>query len=53
MNHLYPIMRPADSIRMVRYRNLPLVNLIKRIVDKGDRLALMEFHNNRTLFRFK
>jgi hypothetical protein len=38
---------------MVRYRNLPLVNLIKRIVDKGDRLALMEFHNNRTLFRFK
>ena len=35
-----------------RYRNLSLVKLVKKIVDKGDRLALEEFHNNRTLFRY-
>jgi hypothetical protein len=38
--------------RMEWYRNLPLMKLVQEIVDKGDRLALEEFHNNRTLFRY-
>jgi len=32
------------------YRNLPLIDLIKRIAELGDKRALEEFHNNRTIF---
>jgi hypothetical protein len=35
------------------YRNLSLVELIKRIVERSDLQALEEFHNNRTVFYFK
>ena len=35
------------------YRQLSLVALIKKIVDESDTLALEEFHNNRTVFRFR
>jgi hypothetical protein len=35
------------------YHSLSLVELIKRIVEAGDRQALEEFHNNRTVFCFK
>jgi hypothetical protein len=35
-----------------QYCNLSLVKLVRTIVDKGDRRALEEFHNNRTLFRY-
>jgi len=47
-----PVERPRKSSRRSRYRNLSLVELVKKIVDKSDRLALEEFHNNRTLFRY-
>jgi hypothetical protein len=35
------------------YKRLSLVELITRIVDTSDHLALEEFHNNRTVFSFK
>jgi hypothetical protein len=35
------------------YRRLSLVTLIKKIVEESDPLALEEFHNNRTVFRFR
>lgn len=35
------------------YRQLPLVDLIKKIVNESDPVALEEFHNNRTVFRFR
>ena len=35
------------------YRRLSLVALIKKIVEESDPLALEEFHNNRTVFRFR
>jgi hypothetical protein len=35
------------------YKSLSLVELITRIVDAGDRYALEEFHNNRTVFCYK
>jgi hypothetical protein len=35
------------------YRKLSLVALIKKIVENSDPLALEEFHNNRTIFRFR
>lgn len=44
--------RIMNSTIKARYRNFSLVKLIKRIVDKSDRHALQELHNNRTLFRF-
>lgn len=53
MKPLHAIKRPKDSARRSRYRNLSLVNLVKRIADKGDRHALLEFHNHRTLFKCK
>jgi len=34
------------------YGDLSLTDLIKRIVEKDDLLALDEFHKNRSLFRF-
>jgi hypothetical protein len=49
----HAIRRPTDSAETAWYRSLFLVNLVKRIVDKGDRLALIEFHNHRTLFKCK
>jgi len=42
-----------NSTSKVWYRNFPLVNLIKQIVEKSDRFALEEFHHNRTLFGYK
>ena len=53
MKRLYGIGRPTDSARKSRYRTLSLVKLVEQIVDKGDQLALMEFHNHRTLFKCK
>jgi hypothetical protein len=50
---LYVVRKTGTSVRKMRYHNLSLVKLVKRIVDKGDRLALEEFHTNRTLFRYK
>ena len=35
------------------YCRLSLVALIKKIVDESDPMALEEFHNNRTVFRFR
>lgn len=35
------------------YRRLSLVALIKKIVEESDPLALEEFHDNRTIFRFR
>ena len=37
----------------VLYRRLSLVALIKKIVEESDPLALKEFHDNRTIFRFR
>ena len=50
MNRLDPMKTPTTS--EPQYRNLSLVELVRKIVDKGDRRALREFHNNRTLFRY-
>ena len=33
------------------YRELALIDLIKRIAELGDKRALEELHNNRTLFQ--
>jgi hypothetical protein len=35
------------------YRRLSLVALIKKVVEESDPLALKEFHDNRTIFRFR
>ena len=35
------------------YRRLSLIDLVRKIVEESDVLALEEFHNNRTLFRIK
>ena len=53
MTLLYSVRKTASSVRKMQYGNLSLVKLVKKIVDKGDRLALEEFHNNRTLFSYK
>jgi hypothetical protein len=34
------------------YRSLPLIELVRRIVELNDRQALEEFHNNRCLFNY-
>jgi hypothetical protein len=38
---------------MVDYRCLALVDLIKLIVEDSDSIALSEFHENRTVFKFR
>jgi hypothetical protein len=42
----------TPAISEPRYRNLSLVQLVRKIVEKSDRRALQEFHNNRSLFRY-
>jgi hypothetical protein len=42
-----------EELNKSRYRRLPLVELIKSIVEKSDRKALEEFHNNRTVFCYR
>jgi hypothetical protein len=42
----------APTAGELQYCNFSLVKLVRKIVDKGDRRALEEFHNNRTLFRY-
>lgn len=54
-DHMSPpeaIRIPKKSNKKLRYRNLSIGKLVKEIVDKSDRLALQEFHNNRTLFSY-
>jgi hypothetical protein len=43
----------SESDSKLLYRSLSLLELIKRIVEAGDRQALEEFHNNRKVFCFK
>ena len=50
-------MKPPEGVKRPttsdsRYRNLSLMKLVKKIVDKSDRRALQEFHNSRTLFHY-
>ncbi len=40
------------SDKKSRYRNLPLLKLVTKIVNKSDRRALQEFHTNRTMFHY-
>ena len=44
-------MRSAANANILQYRKLSLISLIRKIT-KGDRLALNEFHNHRTIFRY-
>jgi hypothetical protein len=44
--------KPTKSTKRSWYRNLPLVKVVKKIVEKNDRHALEEFHNHRTLFTY-
>jgi len=41
----------ARNVAPSAYRMLPLAALVERIVESGDRLALREFHDCRTIFR--
>ena len=43
---------PEGSGNRTGYKGLSLIDLIKKIVEKDDLLALEEFHNNRSLFHF-
>jgi hypothetical protein len=52
MKLLYATRKPENPARKLRYRNLSLVKLVQKIVEKSDRLALEEFHTNRTLFTY-
>ena len=52
MDLLEAIETPPGSGRKLEYRELSLVDLIRKVVTKSDRLALHEFHNNRKLFRY-
>lgn len=46
--------RPARRRRSTRpYRRLPLLELIRRVVEHRDRRALLEFHDFRTVFRHR
>jgi hypothetical protein len=38
---------------MIDYRHLALVDLIKLIMEDSDSIALSEFHENRTIFKFR
>lgn len=53
MKLLHAVRKPENSARKLRYRKLSLVKLIEKIVTRSDRLALKEFHNNRTLFTYQ
>lgn len=44
--------KDPDHIDKSLYRSLSLIELVERIVESGDRQALAEFHNKRTVFRF-